>query len=401
MKFDQYISLIRGLEKSAASNRGWYEIRVMLLTMLGYGYFFGLILLMFAPIAIVAIGFWYAPATTWDQILLLTRLWWLIVPGLTMYFGFLGTAVLAITAKVPDPEGTEIQRSEAPKLFEFVNTACKELKAKKPKKILIDDSFNAAVVTMPKLGIFGRKVILLLGLPMMKALSPEQLKAVLAHEIGHISGKHGLFTKWAYQMREAWGRLIESQELAGHKFSFLYKKFVEWYFPYFTAYSFVLMREHEREADREAVNLVGKTALGEALILVETKERSLAEEFWAAVREENITNDKPTLQIFSRMIAALSVEDPDRSRPSLEKALAVPTDLEDTHPSLADRLRAIGYWTDGELPPTPRQVKRTRRLSSSALSKRSWSPNSILPGMRRTLELGRKDTNISRRRRNE
>lgn len=101
---------------------------------------------------------------------------------------------------------------------------------------------------MPKLGIFGRKVILLLGLPMMKALSPEQLKAVLAHEIGHISGKHGLFTKWAYQMREAWGRLIESQELAGHKFSFLYKKFVEWYFPYFTAYSFVLMREHEREA---------------------------------------------------------------------------------------------------------------------------------------------------------
>lgn len=356
MKYDQYISLIRDLEKSAASNKRWYETRVLLLTMLGYGYFVGLILLLIAPIAVVAVGLWFAPGEIWRQVLVLVKFWWIIVPGLGVYFGFLGSAIKSITARVPDPEGTEISRTEAPELFAFVYTVCKELKAKRPKQILVDDSFNAAVVTMPRFGIFGRKVILLLGLPLMKALSPRQFEAVLAHEIGHISGKHGVFAKWAYQMREAWGRLIESQEVAEHKFSSLYQKFVDWFFPYFTAYSFVLMREHEKEADREAAKLVGKRELGESLILLETKGRSLNEDFWAAVHEENVSSDTPSKQIFSRMIASLSFVNPDRSKVSLEKAVAVATDFNDTHPSLAERLRQIGYWTEGDLPMLPEQA---------------------------------------------
>src|SRR5690349_24338916 len=98
---------------------------------------------------------------------------------------------------------------------------------------------------------------MLLGFPLILALSPDQFKAVLAHEIGHISEKHGAFAKWAYQLREAWGRFIESQDAHEHKFAALYAGFVNWFFPYFTAYSFVLMREHEKDADRYATQLVG------------------------------------------------------------------------------------------------------------------------------------------------
>lgn len=353
MKYDQYVSLIQSLETFAKTNKRRYELNVSGLIALGYGYFIGLICLLFVPLLALILGFWFEPGRTFDNLLNMVKLWWLVGPALGVYFGFLGSAISSITAKVPDPAGRILKQSDAPELFEFVRTACRELKAKRPKIILIDDSFNASVATLPRVGIFGQKVIMLLGLPLMKALSADQFKAVVAHEIGHISGKHGSFAKWAYQMREAWGRLIESQETMGNKLGFLYEKFVGRFFPYFTAYSFVLMREHEKEADREAARLVGEKALGESLILLSIKGRSVEEDFWRTIHEENIASDVPVKQVFSRMIGSLSFVDPVRSKASLQKAIEVPTDFNDSHPSLADRLRLIGYWTDGDLPKMP------------------------------------------------
>ena len=203
--------------------------------------FLALILLVLIPIGGIVLLIWTAPEQMTKILLYTIKIWWVLIPGLAL-LGFIGSAIKAITAKVPDPEGTELSRSEASELFELVERTCKELRAKKPAKILVVDELNAAVVTMPRFGIFGQKVLLLVGLPLMKALSPDQFKAVLAHEVGHISGKHGSFAKWAYQMREAWGRLIDSQEANSHKFASLYKNFVDWFFPYYTAYSFVLMQ---------------------------------------------------------------------------------------------------------------------------------------------------------------
>lgn len=260
MKYEHYISLIQSLEADARNNRASYQLKVFLLTVLGYAYFLALLLLLVVPLPLVAMLLWLGPDQVWKILAYGAKLWWLLIPGLGIYFGFIGSAIKSVTATVPDPEGTEIARSEAPELFDFVENTCAGLKSKKPERILITDEFNAAVVTMPRYGIFGQKVLLMLGLPLMKALSPEQFKAVIAHEIAHISGKHGVFTKWAYQMREAWGRLIDSQDASEHRFAFLYKRFVDWFFPYFTAYSFVLMRHHEEDADRDAAQIGDSSA---------------------------------------------------------------------------------------------------------------------------------------------
>lgn len=353
MKYGQYISLISDLEARAATNRKGYEFRVFLLTALGYAYFIGLIILLGAPLPVVGALLFVAPEAVWKMLLYTAKLWWVVIPGLGVYFGFIGSAVRSITARVPDPEGTVIARNDAPQLYDFIERTCDALSAQRPAQILLNDSFNAGVVTMPRIGIFGRKVYLILGLPVMKALSPEQFEAVLCHEIGHISGKHGVFAKWAYQMREAWGRLIDSQEVSDHKLGGLYKRFVEWFFPYFTAYSFVLMREHEKDADRDAAELVGARPLGEALIALETRSHHLENEFWRGIHEENIKSEKPADRLFSRMIASLAFINPDYERSSLAKAVKVPTDFNDSHPALADRLRLIGYWSEGELPELP------------------------------------------------
>lgn len=353
MKYDQYVSLIKSLESYAATNRKTYEYKVLGLALLGYGYFFGLILLALAiPLAVILLLFW-APAAVIRIALLLGKIVWILVPVLAAFFGFLGGAIKAMFAKVPEPEGRELTRETAPELFEFVDSTCKELRAKRPKKVLVTDEFNAAVATLPRIGMFGRKVYMLLGLPLMKALSPDQFKAVLAHEIGHISERHGAFAKWAYQLREAWGRFIDSQEEHEHKFAALYEKFVNWFFPYFTAYSFVLMREHEKDADRYSVQIVGAKPAAEALIALETQTARLNEVFWTKVHEENVKSASAPKGIFSRMITELGSSDPEHETKTLTRAVQVPTDYNDSHPSLAERLKLIGYWQGEGLPQAP------------------------------------------------
>ena len=359
MKYEKYVSLIEHLEDYAAKNPKLYQYRVVALALLGYSYIIGLILVCILLPVLIFAALLINPGIVVRLLLLSLKLWWIFLPGTAVFGSFLIGAIRSLTAKVPEPVGNEIVRGEAVKLFEFIEKICVELKAQRPEKILLNDEFNASVVTIPRFGIFGRRVYLNLGLPLMYAVSPEQFRAVLTHEIGHISAKHGAFSKWAYQLHETWRRFIESQELQEHKFSVLYEKFVNWFFPYFSAYLFVLMRKHEREADKYTVQLVGTKPLGEALINLEVKGTILSQNFWQEVFEENMRQDKPPTELFSRMATAFRSQNGTQETQNLIKFIAVKTDYSDTHPSLAERLKASGYWTEGDLPKLPEAAAET------------------------------------------
>lgn len=354
MNYENYVSLIQKLETYAAEKPKAYQNKVALLAMLGYAYFIGLILLFaFVPLFFLFLLI-INPDVFLRAALQLLKLWWLVLPVLIAFFGFLGGALKSLTVKVPEPNGFDLQREKAPELFDFVEKTCLQLKAETPERILVSDEFNAAVVTLPRFGLFGRKVYLILGLPLMTSLSPPQFEAVVTHEIGHISNRHGSFAKWAYQLHETWRRFLESQELQENKLAFLYKKFVDWFFPYFSAYSFVLMRGHEREADVYAVQAVGAKPLGEALIGLETKS-AVVDDFWKEIYEENGRSDTPPKGIFTQMLNALrgGGECREREAEVLKKALEVQTDYADSHPSLNERLRLMGYFDGGTLPVLP------------------------------------------------
>ncbi len=359
MKYDQYVSLIKDLEVSAAKDRRGYQRKVFGLAMLGYAYFLVLIFaFLVVPLGLILVAL-IDPQRVLTILLWTAKFWWAVIPVGAFYFGFLGSAVKALVTKVPEPEGTVLQREDAPELFSFIDSTCETLDAAKPREVFLSDEFNASVMTLPRFGLFGSKVYLQLGLPVMKALSPEQFKAVLAHEIGHISGKHGGFGKWTYQLHESWGRFIELQELNDNKFAVLYEKFVDWFFPYFQAYSFVLMREHEKEADEYAAKIIGAQPLAEALISLRTRSSELDNEFWPAIHKENQQTATPVGNMFERMLGAVSFVDAERDVESLERAIRIPTDYNDSHPCLADRLKTVGYWNGTGLPKLPAPVDET------------------------------------------
>lgn len=344
MKYEQYISLIERLEKLSASNPKGYEYRVFGLALLGYLYFWLLILGLLAFPTVLVVGLFVIPDRIIQFFLILAKLWWAVIPAAVIYFGLLGGALKALTAKLPEPEGPELKQEQATELYDFIYKTCKVLKASKPSKLIITAEFNAAVAIVPRFGMFGRKTYLLLGLPLMHSLSPEQFEAVLAHEIGHISEKHGSFAKWSYQIREMWGRLLDSQELTEQHLSVLYESFVKWYFPLFSAYTFPLLREHEKEADRSAAEIVGSKPLAESLILLEVTNRTLGNTFWEDLHRQNIDSHIAPTKIFERMMEAIAAIDREQAKEELERSLKVVTTYEDSHPALSDRLKLLGYW---------------------------------------------------------
>jgi hypothetical protein len=119
------------------------------------------------------------------------------------------------------------------------------------------------------------------------------------------------------------------------------------------------MRKHEREADDYTVQTVGAKPLGEALINLEVKGAMLSQNFWQEVFQENRLRDKPPTELFSRMAMAFRHGDNEKETQYLIKFVAVKTDYSDTHPSLAERLKASGYWIKGSLPDLPEPVIET------------------------------------------
>lgn len=338
MKQEQFDTLIRKLEDFSQRNPGSYRLRVALFAALGYIYLFivlaGLLALV-SMVAIFAIFSHHLNGFIIKLAILLLIPAWVILRSLWVTF--------------PPPQGLSLSRRQVPHLFALLDELTTKLQTSRFHKILLNREFNAAVVQVPRLGIFGwQKNYLLLGLPLMQSLSLEQLKAVLAHELGHLSGNHSRFAGWIYRVRKTWMQIyqrLHQSEHAGE--SILFNRFLDWYWPFFNAYSFVLARMNEYEADRCAAQLTGRDNAAEALINVEIKARFLESYFWSDISNQVEYQADPPESTYTSMLTFLHrpILDEDGEK-LLKESLAEKTNNQDTHPSLRDRLKSLGYLTN-------------------------------------------------------
>ena len=330
---DKLAARIRSLEAFAAANPQLYRFRVALLALLGYAYLLSLVVLL---LGLVAFTLYFVSI----NYLLLKVLWIpLVIAGLV---------VKSLWITMPEPEGQELDRHEAPALFDLIDEISKALNGPKVKHVLVTEEFDAAVAQIPQFGMFGwLNNYLIVGLPLMRALSPEEFRAILAHEFGHLSGKHGWFQSWIYNMRDSWYQVLDRVHEERSYAAFLFEPFLKWYAPYMNIYSFVLARDQEREADIYAVELAGKDTTALMLTRLETKSRGFTEDFWP--RFFRGANDQPLTprDVFTQVLAGY--EQPighTKAQRWVLEALRMPTGYADTHPSLGDRLATIGFQRD-------------------------------------------------------
>src|SRR6185436_12833883 len=194
MQDERFVDLIKSLELYSVKNIGPYRFRVALLAALGYLYLLLIVLLLLGIVAAVLLSGHF-------NFITIKILWVPLVLA--------GLVLRSLWITIPEPDGKELKREQAPSLFEMVADVQSKLNGPKVHHIYVSDEFNCGIVQIPSLGMFGwLNNYLVVGLPLLKALSPEEFRAVLAHEFGHLSGKHGRFSGWIYRVRQSWVEVL-------------------------------------------------------------------------------------------------------------------------------------------------------------------------------------------------
>ncbi|HXE40907.1 MAG TPA: M48 family metallopeptidase [Azonexus sp.] len=366
MTNERFEQLVQRLEPLALRSPGRYKLRVLMLALLGNAYLTTMLLLIVAVLGGLLASIMVLKALAIKLIIVVGFFLWMILK--------------ALWVKIEPPAGTAISAREAPELFAMINDLQRTLDAPRFHHVLITEEFNAGVVQSPRLGIFGwPRNYLLLGLPLMHALSAEQFKAVLAHEFGHLARGHGRVSNWIYRQRLRWSRLLGILEATESSGSFLFKPFLNWFVPYFNAYSFPLARANEYEADATATRLVSAHSAAQALTAVNVVGSYLSERYWQDIHRQADDQPQPAFAPYSGLAGGLAGQlDETAVHSWLEQALACQTSLADTHPSLSDRLAALSAPADLALPAPGAAADHllgSRRESIAASFDRRWQQN--------------------------
>ena len=331
--------LIERLEELSRKDPAAYRFRVSLVAALGYAYLFAVVL---ALLALVAGAIW--------AMFVAGRIDWMLLKVIWIPLVLAGLVLRSMWISIPPPDGKEVQREQAPALFELIDEVRRALAGPEVHHVLLSDEFNAGIVQVPKFGMFGwTSNYMVIGLPLLKGMGPDEFRAAIAHEIGHLSGKHGKFSGWIYRIRESWTQILTRVEQERNYASFIFDWFIKWYAPYFDAYSFVLARAQEYEADRYAVEISGKTVTARMLMQLAVKTRALRVDLWDKFYRQASDQPQAPKNPFALMLTELEQPlAPMKFEKWLRQSLRIETGYEDTHPALAERLEGIGFTRDAQ-----------------------------------------------------
>jgi Zn-dependent protease with chaperone function len=331
-----YTNLVSRLEDAARTRPRTLRWQMFLMIAVGYGY-----VLMILGVVLAALGL--------SALMLATGK----VPGLAFKLlvplgGLAWLIARSVWVQTAPPTGKPMEPGQAPALTRRIEEIRSALRAPRADSVLFTSEFNASVTQIPRLGIFGwPRTYLVLGLPLMLALDRVHFDAVLAHEFAHLSGSHPKRGLWVYRMSQTWQQLLTQLHETRNWARFLFQSFVEWYVPRLEAYGLVLSRRDEYAADADAARVTSAAAMGEALAISEMRSPAVAtfwEDIWARVEKEQAPPAKTWSVLPSHLRQDVS---PPTRHLLLERALTRRTDENDTHPSLAERLRALGL-TDAQ-----------------------------------------------------
>lgn len=285
----------------------------------------------------------------------LVGLGWLLVlalehglPGFLAGKGFLVIAVVAFAvvrslfglrkdAASTAPPGLLLPPEEHPRLWDVVRRLAATVGTRPPDEIRLVPDVNAAVSEESSwLGLRPGRRRMFIGAPLMTTFSEPELVSVLAHELGHYSGRHTALGGLVYRSREAIGRTLD--RLQDHPVvSALFRLYARFY----VAVTAATSRAQEIEADRLSVSVAGPATATRALLAIEPLAAAWSyflETYALAGREDGL---RPT-DLFGGF--ELFLHDPERQRQIAELNMRAEPEARrwtDTHPPVAERVRAM------------------------------------------------------------
>ncbi|MFF7648440.1 M48 family metalloprotease [Streptomyces sp. NPDC007983] len=259
----------------------------------------------------------------------------------------------------PRPDAVTVSRRGAPALWAVVEELASAVGTRPPDRVRLTADVNASVTDdAPFLGLAPGGRTLYLGLPLLMGLTPAELRAVLAHELGHFSRRHGRFGVLAH--RGTAGLLAARQAIVeaatANNLVRMYAGgpllLLRLYTRVFAGLTRPVRRRQELEADREAARAAGPRAVADALRAALALEAAWLEFTTAHLtpmrRAYGCVPDDP-FRAFGHMVDAPELREPLaalRARATEHRA-----DPDDPHPDLATRLDRLARLPEGSPPP--------------------------------------------------
>jgi Zn-dependent protease with chaperone function len=326
------------LESEAREHPRRHRWRLFFIVMLGYAYPLGLLLIcLLAVLAMIAVIPFVMHAEDIQFILIYL---FFLVAALLLSAMMLRTFFV----RLPEPTGTFLAANEAPALRAMIEEVRRALDSPPIHRICIDTRINAAAASRAKFGLLGPKTnYLIIGLPLMLAMRPDEFRVVLAHEIGHLRGRHNRFSAWIYRIGQTWTELAGANATQSKWPRFIFDWFARRYGSYLWTSTLALRRLHEYEADRRGSEVNGPDLAGRALILLEWTAYRLERSFWPALLREASTQPLPPTEMLARVAGFLAGEtDMQQLSRWRRREQRARTPITSEHPCLADRLRSLG-----------------------------------------------------------
>ncbi|HEX6704992.1 MAG TPA: M48 family metallopeptidase [Albitalea sp.] len=236
--------------------------------------------------------------------------------------------------------GVRLAPADAPVLFEDLRVLATQLGAPPIHELRLTGDFNAAAIEAPvRWQPWRKRRVLVLGVPLLALAGTSTVRAVIAHELGHFSHRHGRLGQWIYRARLGWlsyaASTIESVGLLERGAAY----FAGWFAPRFSALSFTYSRRCEYEADAFGAAVVGPVGMASALLTIDAvgdRWRAMADRELPRLVREQIA---PPASWLAHVRQQVLTQPPQAQE--WERLRARGSTPDDTHPSLAERLSAL------------------------------------------------------------
>jgi len=172
-----------------------------------------------------------------------------------LFYILLGALIIGFLYRLIHQErGIVLMESDAPKLFNMVNSVSKSLGMNSPKKIILTPSSSIGVA-----GIWERK--LLIGMGVLHMLTEKEIYSILFHEFAHFKGADNVIGS---SMMLTTMSLRDIVTATSYLHFIVFLPFLIFYY-IFASLTLLYSRQREYLADYIASSFVGGMIFGESL----------------------------------------------------------------------------------------------------------------------------------------
>lgn len=259
-------------------------------------------------------------------------------------------AALVVRRRTFEPPGPEVREAEQPALVALVRATAAALGTGMPRRIFLTADVNAFVAEVGGFLGLGTTRVIAIGLGLLSVDSVSELRATIAHELGHAVAGDTRLGPILHRARTALDRVASIGDGLLSRPLALYRRL-------FLRVTLDVSRRQELEADRAAVAAAGARAHVSALRR-EARGGALFEAFLRAEVAPLLARGHRPENLYEGFRAYASELEAQGATAELDRALeSRPTDPHDTHPSLAERVAFALALSDPGADPDDRPAR--------------------------------------------